>query len=272
MIISQTLSLEHPDLPQILQMPFCGWLILLAVMGIGCQSGSESGSSAESSGSTSAETAEKETVAGDITNMAQTAKQLRAAMTDPEIMKLDSDGLADTTLRGQRQREAGDSFMRQLISNGKAADSEIWKLMNDEDESVRRSVTILLEKGRVDAAGKPLETQMILDLHIPLFERAMASDDEQVRYFACGALGNFATWSDGCLERLTETLPKLRELKDDPDKDVRGVAWSASNYIASALSTKAATPEARASAAKALEQLNQEGWWDSRNSDPDPAK
>jgi hypothetical protein len=255
-----------------MRIPIPGWVILFTAMGVGCQSGSESDSSAASSGSTSSESAENGTGTGDAANVAQTAKQLRAAMTDPEIMKLDSDGMADTTLRGKRQREAGDSFMRQLIASGKAADSEIWKLMNDEDESVRRSVTILLEKGRVDAAGMPLEIQKILDLHIPLFERAIESDDEQVRYFACGALGNFATWSDGCLERLTETLPKLRELKDDPDKDVRGVAWAASNFIASALSTKAATPEARASAVKALEQLNQEGRWDSPNNSPDPAK
>ncbi|MBL8815948.1 MAG: HEAT repeat domain-containing protein [Planctomyces sp.] len=255
-----------------MRMPCLGWLILSAVMGIGCQSKSDSDSSTASSSSTSSDTVETGTSTGDVTKMAQTAEQLRAAMTAPEIMKLDSDGMADSTLRGLRQREAGDSFMRQLISNGKAADSEIWKLMNDEDESVRRSVTILLEKGRVDAAGKPLEIQMILDLHIPLFERALESDDEQVRYFACNALGNFSTWSDGCLERLTETLPKLRELKDDPDKDVRGVAWAASNFITSELSRKAATPEARASAVKALEQLNQENRWDSGNSDPEPAK
>ncbi len=189
------------------------------------------------------------------------AKQLRKAMADPSIMQLDMGPMADSGLRGIRQREVAKPFMNELMGFGKVAADPLWELINDEDASIRRAGTILLGSARTDAAGKPGAPPLLADLHIPLLERALTSKDDQVRYFACDALGNFADWSDDCLDRLRTTLPKLRDLRNDSDNQVRSIAWMASNKIASALSTRAKTPEDRTAAAQEFEQLQREKNW-----------
>ena len=189
------------------------------------------------------------------------AKQLREAMTEPAIMQLDAGRSADSGLRGIRQREAAKPFMHQIVACGKAAEEPLWQLIDDGDESVRRSCVILLASARTDADGKPVASQTLLDLHFPLLERALAAQDAQVRYFACDGLGNFADWSDECLERLRTSVPKLRELRNDSDKDVRAIAYVACNGILAKLSTRGKKPEDRKAAADEWERLQREAKW-----------
>jgi HEAT repeats len=189
------------------------------------------------------------------------AKQVREAMTEPSIMQLDAGRTADSGLRGMRQRQAAMPFMPKLVECGKAAEEPLWQLINDADESVRRSCVILVGSARTDAGGKPIESQTLIDLNIPLLEGALTAKDAQVRFFACDGLGNFAVWSDECLERLRSSLPKLRELRNDSDKDVRAIGWVACNSILGRLATRAQKSEDRNAAAQEQEQLQREKKW-----------
>lgn len=189
------------------------------------------------------------------------AKQLRSAMTAPAIMKLDEGRKADSGLRGVRQREVGRPFMRQLVACGDAAKESLENLFDDADDSVRRSSVILLGQTRTDLEGKPLPNATLVNLHIPALENALANKDAQVRYFATDALGNLTNWSDDFLDRLKDSLPKIRELRKDADKDVRTIAWTATNNILAKLATGGKTPADRASAAKQLKQLKSEPRW-----------
>lgn len=189
------------------------------------------------------------------------AKNIRDQMTDPAIMKIESGDRADTCLRGKRQREVARSDMHALIACGKAADEPLWALLSDGEPSVRRSVVILLESTRTGADSKPIATSTIRSLHLPMFERALSSKDDQVRYFACNALGNFSSWSDDVFVRLYESLPKLRKLREDEKKEVRLIAWTASNSIASALARRFTSSKVREEAVKELERLQGEGMW-----------
>ncbi|HEY1376217.1 MAG TPA: hypothetical protein VGF55_05455 [Gemmataceae bacterium] len=191
------------------------------------------------------------------------AKQVREAMTEPSIMQLDFDAgraAASGGLRGIRQREAARPVVRQLVRCGKVAEEPLWRLINDADASVRLSCVILLGEARTDAGGKPIESRTLVDLNISLLERALTSKDAQVRYFASARLGDFAIWSDECLERLRSSLPKLRELRNDGDKEVRSVGWIACNGILAELSARAKKPADRKAAADEWKQLQREKW------------
>jgi hypothetical protein len=189
------------------------------------------------------------------------AKQVREAMTDPALMKLDAGHHADSGLRGRRQIEAALPLMRQLVECGKAADEPLWQLITDNEESVRRVSVILLSRARTDADGKPVASQTLIDLNIPLLERALTAKDAQVRYFACGGLGDFADWSDECLERVRISLPKLRELRNDSEEEVRSIGYVACNGLLGKLSKRAKTAEDRQAAADEWEQLQREKKW-----------
>jgi hypothetical protein len=117
-----------------------------------------------------------------------------------------------------------------------------------------------LGKCRVDEKGKPIDSKTLIELTIPLLEQALASKDSQVRFYACSGLGDFAIWSDETLERLNLSLPKLLELRNDSDKDVRSIGWAASNTILGELSRRAKKPDDRKSATEVLEQLQKEKW------------
>lgn len=196
------------------------------------------------------------------------AKQLREAMTAPRIMKLDMEGREGDSPRAHRQWEIGQPIMCNLIECGLTAMEPIWQLLNDGDASVRRSCAKLLAHARTNADGETIESQLANDLHIPLLERALHSGDEQVRFLACGGLGDFANWSDECLERLKHSLPEVRKLRNDGDKSVRGIAWISSNFIASALSRRAKQVEDREAASELLSQLQTEMWWEQLETEP----
>jgi hypothetical protein len=186
------------------------------------------------------------------------AKQLREAMTAPWIMKLDMEGRHGDSLRAYRQCEIGQPIMYKLIECGLAAKEPIWQLINDGDASVRRSCAKLLANTRTNADLQTIEPQLINDLQTPLLERALHSEDEQVRFLACGGLGNFANWSNDCLERLKHSLPEIRKLRNDGDKSVRGIAWISSTSIASALSSRAKLAADRDTASELLKELESE--------------
>lgn len=189
------------------------------------------------------------------------AKDVRDAMNQPSLMQLDEGRMADSGLRGIRQREVAKPFMPKLIECGKAAEEPLWELINDADESISRSCVILVGRTRTTDGFKPIDSQKLIDLSIPLLERALASEDRQVRYFACGGLGDFGTWSDECMERVRLSLPKLRELQKDPDEEVRGLGWVVCNNLTAALSTRAKNAEDRQAAAQEWEKLQQEKNW-----------
>jgi HEAT repeats len=189
------------------------------------------------------------------------AGKLREAMVEPSIMQLDIGQKADSGLRGVRQREVAKPFMHELVACGLAASEPLEKLIHDEDESVRRSCVILLGISRSNANGVPLPPPSVLELHIPLFLQALDSKDEQVRYYACGCLGDLAFWSDECLESLRQALPALRKLKGDSDSDVRRIAFTACQTILSRLSTNGGDEIIRESAAVELEELKRETGW-----------
>src|SRR5207247_2118271 len=75
--------------------------------------------------------------------VAALAKQVREAMTDPSITQLPVGPTADTG-RGREQIQAAQPLMRKLVECGKAAEEPLWQLINDPDESVRRSSVFLL--------------------------------------------------------------------------------------------------------------------------------
>lgn len=191
---------------------------------------------------------------------AEIAQQLRGEITQPSMMQLESRDSIESSPRESRQREIGLPFMQKLISLGNVAEPEIWKLINDEDASVRRSCAGLIQKCRTDAMGLPLNDRVLESLHIPIMERMLESSDDQVRYIACDSLGNLATFSVD-LDRLLASLEKLRKLKSDESPTVRSLAWIASNNISAALSKNAKSVEDRDAAAEIWMQLQAEGKW-----------
>ena len=191
---------------------------------------------------------------------AEIAQQLRAAITQPWVMQLESRDSTDSSPRESRQREIGVPFMQTLVGLGDKAGPEILKLVNDEDASVRRSCAGMIQMCRTDAKGLPLKERMIESLHIPIMERMLESSDDQVRYIACGSLGNLASFSVE-LDRLLVSLDKLRKLKSDESPSVRSLAWIASNEISAALSRNAKSVEDRNAAAEIWKQLQTEGNW-----------
>ncbi len=193
-------------------------------------------------------------------------KAVRAAMTEPSLLKLDKGqsagaGGAATGLRGLRQREAALPILLKLIECGEAAEEPLWDLMNDADEDVRLASVMLVGRTRVTGDLKPIDSRIFVELSIPLLERALTSRDSQVRYFACSGLGDFAIWSDVCLERLKHSLPKIRELQNDDDQEVRRLGWIACNNILATLSVRATQQGDREMATRELEQLQLEKYW-----------
>lgn len=191
---------------------------------------------------------------------AEIAQQLRAEITQPWIMQLESRESIESSPRESRQREVGLPFMQKLISLGNLAEPEIWKLINDEDASIRRSCAGLIQKCRSDTNGLPLNDDVLESIHIPILEQMLESSDDQVRYIACGSLGDLAVFMRHA-DRLLASLDKLNKLKSDESPSVRSVAWMATNNISSALSTKAKSVEDRNAAAEIWTQLQAEGKW-----------
>ena len=189
------------------------------------------------------------------------AKQMREAMTTPSIMQVPVESDADTDRR-RKQIRAAQALIRKLIECGKAAEEPLWQLINDSDESVRRTSVILLNwrdnNWKIDEKGNLIESQALIDLTIPLLERALASKDSQVRYFACAGLGDSSDFSDECLERLKTSVPKLRELRNDSDEKVRNIGGIARTMILGKLSERAKNPEDRKAASEELERMKQE--------------
>ncbi len=191
---------------------------------------------------------------------ADIAQQLRVEITQPSIMQLESRDSIDSSPRESRQREIGLPFMQKLISLGNVAEPEIWKLINDEDASVRRSCAGLIQMCRTNMKGLPVDNGVLESLHIPIMERMLESSDDQVRYIACESLGNLASFSAE-LDRLLLSLERLRKLKSDENPNVRSPAWMASNNISAALSKNAKRVEDRDAAAEIYKQLRAEGEW-----------
>lgn len=191
------------------------------------------------------------------------AKQIRAAMTSDEMMKLEYEGpRAHLGTRGYRQRELARPLMRQLISYGKDAEEPLWRLVTDEDESVRRSIIMLIRVSKFDAYGEnEIESKAIEELAIPILERALQSEDPVVRFEACGNLGDYSSYSDDSLDRLRLSLAKLQDLKNDEDEEVRGIAYVATNSLLCDLSTRGKTPEARLWATDKQKEHSQEEDW-----------
>ena len=190
------------------------------------------------------------------------ARQLREAITEPGIMQLDLGRETSTSLRGLRQQEVGRPFMCSLVAFGVAAEEPLRKLLNDDDESVRRSCAGLIQQARNDVNSKPQSSEIIISLHIPVLEYALTSNDAEIRQIACDSLGNFSNWDEVCFGRLMAALPELRKLKDDGDQRVRGIAWTASNSIAAAVSTRSRSSVDREAAAGILKQLESENRWE----------
>jgi hypothetical protein len=108
---------------------------------------------------------------------------------------------------------------------------------------------------------KPNESQTFIDLNIPLLERVLSADDPIARFWACSGLGDAADFSDECLERLKTSLPKFRELRNDSEEQVRGIAYLAFSGILTKLLQRAKSPEDRKAAAEEWEQLVKDGTW-----------
>ena len=192
------------------------------------------------------------------------AKQIREGMTKPEMMKLEYIGEhAELGVRGVKQREFARPLMLQLVAYGKAAEEPLWTLINDEDESVRRSCVMLLniraEYPLYD--GPKIESQAIQELCIPILERVLTSKDTEVQFNACGNLADYKDFSDDCLDRLRLTLPMIRELKDDENDPLRRMAWTAYNSILASLTTRGKTPEIRSQASEEYKAFRQEKNW-----------
>lgn len=185
------------------------------------------------------------------------AKQIREAMTTPAILALEEGLTADTGLRGMRQREGAQPLMRKLLACGKPAEESLWQLLNDPVPGVRRSCILLLDPRNLsrDEGGNLFPSRIFMDLNIPLLEKALASKDEQVRYFACAGLGDFATFSEDCLEPITGSLPKIRELLKDNDPKIRVIAKVACQFILSERTRRAKNPQDREAAAEELKRL-----------------
>ena len=188
------------------------------------------------------------------------AKQIRYEMTKPAIMELPVGPTADTGLRARRQRDVAQPLMYKLMACGKAAETPLWELLTDEDESVRRT-TIWMMNIRIpwkDDEGNRINDETIAELNIPLMERALSSDDPQLRFFACGGLGDCANSFSGCLDRLWTSLPLIAELKQDPNDDVRAVAEVSYKSLLWNISERAASPEHRKAAAAELQKLEEQ--------------
>ncbi len=196
--------------------------------------------------------------------MKSLARQIRKGMTTPEMMQLEYKGEhGELGVRGVRQREFARPLMLKLVAYGKPAEEPLWKLINDEDESVRRSCVMLLnirsEYPLYD--GPKIDTRSITELCIPTLERVLTSKDSEVQFTACGNLTDYKDFSDDCLDRLRLTLPKIRELKNDENADVRRIAWTAYNSVLASLTTRGKTPEIRSQTSEAYKEFRQEKNW-----------
>ncbi len=192
------------------------------------------------------------------------AKQIREGMTTPDMMQLEYTGEhGELGVRGNRQREFARPLMLKLVAYGKVAEEPLWKLINDEDESVRRSCVMLLniraEYPLFD--GPKIDTRSITELCIPTLERVLTSKDSEVQFQACGNLADYKDFSEECLDRLRLTLPKIRELKNHENALMRRMAWTAYNSILASLTTRGKTPEIRSQTSEAYKAFRQEKNW-----------
>lgn len=192
------------------------------------------------------------------------AKQVRDAMTSPDMMQLEYVGpRAESGIRGLRQREIALPLMQRLIACGKKAEVPIEQLLADEDESVRRSCAMLMNF-RGPTTKDPalqIESSSVVEMAIPCMERALQSKDPQVRFYACGALGDYRDFSVDCLDRLRQSLPRLRELKQDENSEVRNIAWIACNNILLDLARRGPTAEIRDQALQECDELERQPRW-----------
>lgn len=192
------------------------------------------------------------------------AKQVRDAMTSPEMMQLDYSGpRPENGIRAYRQREIALPLMQRLIACGKKAEAPLEQLLDDEDESVRRSCVMLMNF-RGPTTKDPalmIESSAVIELAIPCMERALHSKDPQVRFYACGALADYKDFSVDCLDRLRQSLPRLRELKQDESSEVRSIAWIACNNLLVDLARRGPTPEIRQQASRESDELERQPRW-----------
>ncbi len=185
------------------------------------------------------------------------AKKIRDAMTTPELMKLD----LESGLRRQRQSEVVLPTFKTLVAQGAVAENAIWQLVSDSDDSVSQTSVAMLGSSYLTNDWKKLPWDIVNQVHIPIFERALTLDDPFVRGMASGLLGDIAPMYLESGDRLMHSLSNLRALKEDSDIEVRSVAYAASNMILATVATKAPNETTRQTASQALEQLQQEKKW-----------
>lgn len=161
------------------------------------------------------------------------ANKIRTEMTKPSIMKLPVGPTPDTGDRARQQQAIAQPLMNQLMTYGAAAETPLRELINDEDLSVRRTtiwMTCIRAPWKGDN-GREINEQTILELNIPILERALESDDPQLRIFACTGLGDYADAFPGCVMRIADALPAIAKLKNDVDKDVHSAAEVVHKHI-----------------------------------------
>ncbi|HMO16102.1 MAG TPA: hypothetical protein PKD64_16805 [Pirellulaceae bacterium] len=203
---------------------------------------------------------------------ADLVRQVREAILAPEVLKIEQTPERRIGyigwMRELRQVEVAEPLIRQLVECGKPAVEPLWQLINDDDDDIRRSCVYLLSsrllKGRHDALGEPISEQHLLDVNIPVLERALNSHDAEVRWFASnvGCLHIVDdSWSDQYIEVLTTLVPKLRALKDDPVAQVRSQAYSNSEIMLLVLYNHAKNDAQRQAVELQREQLRLEKKW-----------
>jgi HEAT repeat protein len=149
--------------------------------------------------------------------------------------------------------------LRALLKLGNAAREPIDGLLSDPDVYVRRNVAYLLAGHSLSLIEQDARAQMMPNVVVPLLTKCLQSEDPEMRSQGCNGLSNHRDVAD--LALLKDWVSKLHALKDDPNRDVRSIAWHSSQFILRDIENSAGKVSDREWAAIELNRLLDDKNW-----------
>ena len=195
------------------------------------------------------------------------AAELRATILGPaDVQAKEVEGLTYGARNSRQSRQVREArpMMRPLLELRAAAMEPLQSLLTDPDVYVRLTVVELLNVGQAGLTGgggsgwAELDDRVLPELVIPLLEIGLLDPDGHVRYLAAAGLGDTADAARRSGEsnrgavrtvgRIANALPQLRNLRQDPEKKVRSIAYVATMSVEVAISKLGTSEEARQAA------------------------
>jgi hypothetical protein len=122
-------------------------------------------------------------------------------------------------------------MMRRMLLRGKDAESTIRSLIDDPSEDVRRVTVRHLTWRSEFVSDRVTANEMPVELVVSLLEHALDSGDPHIRSLALRGLATNAQYNREARERVAQSLPKIRQLGEDNNGEIRREAVSSLRLI-----------------------------------------